>query len=372
MMGKRRFKTLGSGSFFGTLVYDRAVPQGHFLRQLEQLLDWSAYTEKLLRLYQGGAEIGRPPCNPAVILKMLLLSHLYDLSERQTEVYVNDSLSAKCFLGLAVDEPAPDHTTLTTFKGRIVEGGGEACLQELLVEIVRQAQERGVAFGSVQVVDSTHTVADVNTSKDERRQKKGGGGPRDGGARWGVKHTKRCRNEKGEVVTQREYFYGYKMHTSMNAEAEMITSVVVTAGNGHDGKQFAKLVERDEVLGLPIETYAGDRGYDGGENHYLLESKGLHSAIRLNDYRTEKKDKNKGIWLGLLQSPAYQEGQRVRYKIERKYGEGKENHGLRRCRYLGWTRYAIQAYLTALVLNLKRMVRLLTGTSFRGRARLAA
>jgi hypothetical protein len=35
---------------------------------------------------------------------MLLLSYLYNLSERQTEVYVNDSLSAKCFLGLAVDE----------------------------------------------------------------------------------------------------------------------------------------------------------------------------------------------------------------------------------------------------------------------------
>lgn len=370
-MGIRRFKDLGTGSFFGTLVYDRAVPRGHFLRQLDRLVDWGVYTEKLLRLYKGGAEVGRPPYDPAAILKMLLLSYLYDLSERQTEVYVNDSLSAKCFLGLAVDEAAPDHTTLTAFKGRIVEGGGEACLQELLAEIVWQAQEQGVEFGSVQVVDSTHTVADVNTKKDERRQKKQGQGPRDRGARWGVKHTKRRRNEKGEVVMQREYFYGYKMHTSMNAEAEMITSVVVTAGNGHDGKQFARMVERDEALGLPITTYAGDRGYDDGENHYLLECKGLHSAIRLNDKRTKKKDKNKGLWLRLLQSPAYQEGQKVRYKIERKYGEGKENHGLRRCRYLGWTRYAIQAYLTAMVLNLKRMVRLLTGTPFKGRARLA-
>jgi len=30
-------------------------------------------------------------------------------------VYVNDSLSAKCFLGLAVDEVGPDHSTLTAF-----------------------------------------------------------------------------------------------------------------------------------------------------------------------------------------------------------------------------------------------------------------
>lgn len=370
-MAKRRFKELGTGSFFGRLVYDRAVPEGHFLRQLERLVNWEVYAEKLLRLYKGGAQVGRPPYNPTVILKMLLLSYLYGLSERQTEVYVNDSLSAKCFLGLAVDEAGPDHSTLTTFKGRIVEHGGEACLQELLAEVVWQAQEQGVVFGAVQLVDSTHTVANVNTTKDERRQKKGGKGPRDRGARWGVKHTRRRRNERGEVVKQKEYFYGYKMHTSMNAEAEMITCVVVTAGNGHDGKQFPRLVERDEALELPIGTYAGDRGYDGGENHYLLEIKGLNSALRLNDYRTQKKDKNKEIWLCLLQSEAYQEGQQVRYKIERKYGEGKENHGLRRCRYVGWTRYAIQAYLTAMVLNLKRMVRLLTGTPFKGRARLA-
>lgn len=369
-MARRRFKDLGTGSFFGTLVYDRAVPHTHFLRQLEDVVDWSAFTERLLQLYRGAAQVGRPPYNPAVLLKMLLLSYLYDLSERQTEMYVNDSLSAKCFLGLAVDETGPDHSTLTVFKRRIIEGGGEVRLQELLAELVQQALDQGVEFGEVQLVDSTHTVADVNTRKDERRQKKGQG-PRDRGARWGVKHTKRHRNEKGEVVTQPEYFYGYKMHTSMNAEAEMITSVLVTAGNGHDGKQFAELVERDEALGLPVGTYAGDRGYDDGENHYLLECKGLHSAIRLNDCRAQKKDKNKGLWLSLLQSPAYQEGQEVRYKIERKYGEGKDNHGLRRCRYLGWRCYAIQAYLTAMVLNLKRLVRLLTGTSFKGRARLA-
>jgi len=306
-----------------------------------------------------------------VMLKMLLLSYLYGLSERQTEVYVNDSLSAKWFLGLAVDEAGPDHTSLTIFKGRIIERGGEALLQELLAEIVWQAHEQGVVFGAVQLVDSTHTVANVNTTKDDRRQEKGGKGPRDKGAHWGAKHTKRRRKENGEVVKQTEYFYGYKMHTSMNAEAEMITSVVVTAGNANDGKQFAGLVERDEALGLPIGTYAGDRGYDGGENHYLLETKGLHSALKLNDYRTKKKDKNKEVWLCLLQSEPYREGQQLRYKIERKYGEGKENHGLRRCRYLGWTRYAIQAYLTVMVLNLKRMVRLLTGTPFKGRARLA-
>jgi IS5 family transposase len=340
-MADRRFQELGAGSIFGRLVYDRAVPQGHFLRQLDAIIDWPVFTEMLLRLYKGGAEVGRPPYDPVVILKMLVVSYMYNLSERQTEAHVNDSISAKCFLGLAVDEPAPDHSTLARFKERIVKLGKEAVLEELLAGIVLQAQEKGVEFGTLQVVDSTHTIANVNTLKDKRRQ-----------------------------VEEVEYFYGYKMHTSMNAEAEMITSVVVTDGSAHDGKQFRHLLERDERLGLPVETYAGDRGYDDSDLHYLLEKKGLHSALRLNTYRTEKKDPNKQVWVALKQSEQYQAGQSERYKIERKFGEAKENHPLRRCRYLGRLRYAIQAYLTAIVLNLKRIVWVLTGVPFKGRATL--
>lgn len=368
-MGKKRFKELGEGTFFGEHLYDRAVPANHPLRQMDQVIDWEPFAKRLLTLYRGGGGIvGRPPYDPVVMLKMFLLCNLYGMTHRRVEEYVNDSLSAKCFLGLAVDEPAPDHTTLSVFKGRIEEQGGERFMVEILRELVRQAVDQGIEFGSVQVVDSTHTDADVNTAKDEHRQNKGGKAPRDGSARWGVKHTRKRRNERGEVVRQKQFFYGFKMHTSMNALAELITSVLVTPGNAHDGKQFPHLVGRDEAQGLPIQIYSADRGYDDGANHYLLYSKGLKSAIHLNDYRTEKKDKHKEVWLTVRQSQAYREGQQERYKIERKFGEAKQNHRLGRCRYLGWKGYMIQAYMTAMALNLKRMVKVLTGTPFRGYA----
>jgi len=371
-MSKRRFKQLGMDSFFGNLVYDRAVPESHFLRKLEEILPWEQFTERLIKLYEGRAEKGRPPYDPVVILKMLLLSYLYDLSERQTERFANDSLSAKHFLGLAVDEAAPDHSTLTAFKKRIIDNHYIGELEELLKEIVQVAQEREVHFGQIQVVDSTHTVANVNTGKDDGRQKKENKGPRDRGAKWGAKHQRRYRDENGEVKTQTEYFYGYKAHTSMNAEAQMITSVVVTAGNASDGKQFADLVDKDGKQNLPVRIYGADRGYDDSENHCLLQAQGLHSAILLNTYRTAKKDSNKQVWIALKETAEYQAGQRERYKIERKYGEAKENHGLRRCRYLGYLRYTVQAYLTVIVLNLKRMVKLITGTNFKGRANAQA
>ncbi len=91
----------------------------------------------------------------------------------------------------------------------------------------------------------------------------------------------------------------------------------------------------------------------------------MHSAIRLKKTRTHKKDANKDIWLALEQSEAYQQGLKQRYKIERKFGEAKQGHGLGRCRYVGMLGFAVQAFLTAMALNLKRMVKLLFGIGFK-------
>jgi len=117
-----------------------------------------------------------------------------------------------------------------------------------------------------------------------------------------------------------------------------------------------------------VDTYSGDKGYDDGNNHYYLERNGLHSAIRLKKIRSTKKDDNKQPWLDLLQTPQYYAGLKERYKIERKFGEAKQGHGLGRCRYLGRLGFAAQAFLTAIMLNLKRMVKLLTGVNFKARA----
>ena len=366
-MAKERFVETGKNSFFGDYIYDQIVPQDHFLRKLKEIIPWERFTKRLIVLYKGGGRYGRPPFDPALMLKMEMIAYLYNLSERQVETYVNDNLSAKYFVGLAVDQKAPDHSTLTKFRKRLIERGKLEAFEELLTEIIQIALESGIQFGSIQIVDSVHSIANVNTSKDEGRKKKGKG-PRDPDAKWGVKHNRKVKDEHGETKEQREYFYGYKAHVSLNAESGMITNLVVTAGNAYDGHKLPELVNRDLELGLPIDTVAADRGYDDGENHYFLETKDLHSAIHLKAYRTRKKDKNKEVWLQLKSTPEYQQGLRERYKVERKFGEGKQGHGLGRSRYIGRMKFTIQALLTAIVLNLKRMVKLLAGVNFKGRA----
>jgi len=231
-----------------------------------------------------------------MILKIELIVYLYNLSESQVEVFVNENRPAKYFVGLAVDGKAPDHSTLTTFRERLLKNGKEKVFEEMLAQIVKEAMLRGVKFGSIQIIDSVHTIADVNTDKDQNRQRKGKG-PHDPDAQWGVKHKHQVKNEKGEAVEQTEYFYGYKAHVSMNAESGLITSLETTSGEAYDGHHFCSRVDHDLAQGLPVDTYAADQGYADGDNHYHLELKKLHSAIHLKKTRTEKKDAHKQVCL---------------------------------------------------------------------------
>ena len=123
-MGKIRCKETGAGSFFGNFLYDQKVSKDHFLRKLNEVIQWDRFTGKLLGYYRGKGETGQAPYNPAIILKMLLLSYLWDVSERMIEVLADDSLSIGLFLGLGADEKAPDHSTLTLFKNRLIQRGG--------------------------------------------------------------------------------------------------------------------------------------------------------------------------------------------------------------------------------------------------------
>jgi hypothetical protein len=80
---------------------------------------------------------------------MLLLSYLYNISERQVEDLCNLYLPAKCFLGLGVDERPPDHSTLSAFKKRILENGKVAAFENLLQTVISLALEKGIDIAAI-------------------------------------------------------------------------------------------------------------------------------------------------------------------------------------------------------------------------------
>jgi IS5 family transposase len=362
-MEQPRFKDLDRDSFFGDFLYLQIVPRDHFLVRLNQIIDWDDLGSLFLPAYQGLGQVGNIPYHPVVLFKMLLLAYLYKLSERQIEEFVNYCLPAKEFVGLAVNVAAPDHSTLSVFKTHLLEFGLWDQFAGLSDAVLQQAQSAGIQFGKIQLIDSVHTVADVDNDADRRRQDQAS--LRDPQAQLVNKGKHSVKQPDGTVKIVERQYLGYKSHVSLNAETGLITSLVVTPGNAADNLQFPKLLAHDESLNVAAEIYSGDKAYDDTDLHFRLWEQGKHSALRLKRTRTGKKDGNKQVWLDLEQTPEYAAGLKERYKIERKFGEAKRWHGFGRCRYLGLPRYGIQAFLMVLALNLKRIVQLLTGVLFR-------
>ena len=344
-------KPTSINSFHGSFLYDQVVDENHFFVKLTEAIDWAAFTRKLMKLYKGGGESGPPPYDPALILRMLLVSYFYHISERQTEEFVRYFLPAKYFVGLGVDQLPPDHSSLTVFKDRLLAHSGQKAVESLFNEIIRQAKQRRIRFGSLQIIDSTHVYADVNPGKDEKRQETKAKPPRDPDSAWGVKRVKPVKDKYGKTRQIPETFFGYKIHASVNHQADLVTSLMITNGAAYDGSCLLPLVNKDFGKGLPVAAVTADKGYDDGDLIYSLEQQDILAAIALKKTRTAPK------WQELKANPDYQDALNKRKQIERLFGEAKLHHGLNRCRYLTKHRTAIQAYLTFMVINLKRLVK---------------
>src|SRR4051812_35846670 len=90
------------------------VPPGHFYRHLEAALDLSVVRE-LVR--DRSAPGGRPSLDPVTFFKLQLLLCFEGLrSERQLMAVAALNLAHRWYLGYALDEPLPDHATLTKIR----------------------------------------------------------------------------------------------------------------------------------------------------------------------------------------------------------------------------------------------------------------
>ena len=84
------------------------MPQQHFLRKLDAALDLSFVYEETARLYSR--KLGRPPIDPVVIVKYLLVGFLYGIpSERQIEQHIRTDIALRWYLGLDLFDRVPDH-----------------------------------------------------------------------------------------------------------------------------------------------------------------------------------------------------------------------------------------------------------------------
>ena len=96
---------------------EELVPQDHFYRHLEDTLDLSFVREWTRALYAGR---GRPSIDPVVFFKLQLVMFFEGIrSERKLIETANLNLAHRWYLGYALDEDLPDHSSLTRIRQRL-------------------------------------------------------------------------------------------------------------------------------------------------------------------------------------------------------------------------------------------------------------
>lgn len=338
------FKQSSQNSFFGHYLYDQVIPANHFLKKVSETVDFSFINDICLDAYENLGSVGNRPYEPAMLFKILFLSFLYDISAREMEEQINDRLSFKWFLNLAVNDPAPDHSTLTCFVERL----GVDKFEAVFNQIVGQAKAKGLIHERLKIIDSTAVRAKVDLNRITRDCQANGDdngdyidkNSPDQDARFGRK-------------SDAKQFYGYKQHIVIDGDSEIIEAVKVTAGNVKDEQIVEPLLDKTKLStdGRKKTKILADKGYDTNYNHQLIEN-----HYQSKSFIMVKKNRTVDKLVKLMKSKIYQRTTKERYKVERRFADSKANHGLGKCRWLGQWKMEIQSYLTALVLNCKRMV----------------
>lgn len=356
-------------SYLASLVYDNLVSADNFLRQLNDLIDWNWLALDLDKL-ANNSQGGRPRYNPTLMFKMLFLSFLYDLSDRDTAEMCSHHIVFKYFLGLDIAAPAPDYSTLCSFRNQLLKILGSSWLEQMWTDIIQGAQEQGVVFGQVLTLDATHTLANVNTYKEQQRRETEGLDPLDKDAAWGAKGSEsKIETGTGKKVKVTKYFYGYKAHLLADADTGLIVKATVSPGRNADINEgelllLKKMSKAERVRYLQDKTLTADKGYADAILIGLLEKdEHINTAICLP--QTYFKGPYQQRWLKYTYDPKRMLAKKQRYVIERINADLKNNHGLRRCRYYGLAKYNFQTLMAALAHNLKTMTTMLTGARLR-------
>lgn len=111
------------------------VPKDHLLRKIDAAVDFDKLYEMVEGLYSE--DNGRPSIDPVVLVKMVLIQHLYGLpSLRRTASEVEVNMAYRWFLGYGLQEETPHFSTLSyNFKHRFTSETVDQIFAWILNEI---------------------------------------------------------------------------------------------------------------------------------------------------------------------------------------------------------------------------------------------
>jgi transposase, IS5 family len=259
-------------------------------------------------------------------LNMLILQFMEDYSDRQMERAVRENIAVKWFSGYELPEITPDHSYFGKLRKRL----GTKSIARLFTVVVSQLEKAGLVGNLFQFVDASIIVSKAQTWRERDRAVKDdedglnnkniGKYAKDPEARFGCKG-------------KNKYFFGYKRHVSADMRHGIITKVAVTPGNVTDSQGMPRVLRKPGMAFL-------DKGYCGKAAAQWMRIQECHNgAIKKQNMKDKNRDRDR--WLSSVRMPY----------------ESVFSKQSKRSRYRGTRKVQFQAFMQALVHNIKRWVK---------------
>ena len=237
--------------------------------------------------YSDGAKGGRPPFDPVMMFKILVIQAQNGLSDDRTEFLINDRLSFMRFLGLGLSDKAPDAKTIWAFRERLTQAGA---MEPLFIRFDRAIREAGYIPMSGQIVDASLVSAPKQrNSAAEKAEIKAGRVPeewtdkpaklaqKDRDARWTLVFGKARQREDGTHHADIAIpVFGYKSHASIDRRHGFIRRWEVTDAAAHDGRMLRRGLLDKSNTG---PTVWADSAYRSRANEHFMQRHGFRSQV---------------------------------------------------------------------------------------------
>jgi len=215
-----------------SLGYERIQKLGDRLEPISNLIEWG----KFRKFFEENSKVGRPPYDPILMLKMLVLQSWYGISDEELEYQIADRFSFQKFLGFP--NVIPDYSTVWRFREALAE---EELLDKIWGELQIQIEEKDLEVKKGSIQDAAFITADPGKQKKSTE-------PRGRGA-------KTSRSKDGTWTKKgKKSFFGFKKHIKVQRGTKIIKEVALTTAKTHDGA--IDLAKSDEII-------YRDKGYTG-------------------------------------------------------------------------------------------------------------
>ena len=352
-MGYKKMKqNLGFADFAlaSSIKHNRSLKN---MEKLDKAIEWSRVDAILMNHYTVGTSgEGADAYPPLLLFKCMLLQKWFHIdSDPELENQINDRLSFKKFLHLALSKPSPDHSTFSRFRSRL----SKEAIDQINSEILRQFENQGLSINEGIAVDARLVKsASRPLSNDELKKHRDKRNTPEGKLDKNGKPLKFSRDLQSDWTVKNDVpHYGLKEHTSVDTNHGFVLATTMTPASIHDTKYLPYCTVYSRHTQQSIQKVYADKGYAGKPNRDFLALNNIADGIMRKDSTTAKlteyeKQRNKKL-------------SKVRYIVEQYFGLSHLHDAANRARFTdiaknkfdGWYRQA--AYNIARGLKIMRV-----------------